>query len=148
MKKQSKRLRPVVKKARDNEQAAARALVEARSCVASAERKLAELEAYRDEYLEGLRYKTRTGLNALQMKDYRVFLGRLDEAIQQQHQVLAGLAHAVGEAQQVWLVSKQRLSALDKLADRHLRQEQLDADRREQAESNEQALRNWRRVPG
>ena len=148
MKQQSERLRPVVKMARESEQTAARELGEARSCVASAEQKLAELEAYRDEYLEGLRYKTQTGLNAMQMKDYRVFLGRLNEAIQQQGMVLAGLAGTAGVAQQTWQSEKQRLDALDKLTDRQLRQERVDTDRREQAESNEQALRNWRRVPG
>ena len=146
--KQSERLRPVVEMARESEQAAARELAEARSGVASAEQKLAELEAYRDEYLEGLRYKTRTGLNAMQMKDYRVFLGRLDDAIQQQVKVLAGQVAAAGEVLQAWQGEKQRFDALDKLADRHLCRDHMDSDRREQAESNEQALRNWRRVPG
>jgi len=78
--KPSRRLGPVIDKARESEQAAARALGEAHTRVDGAAQKLAELETYRSEYIEGLQHKTRNGLNAMQMKDYRVFLGRLDEA--------------------------------------------------------------------
>jgi flagellar FliJ protein len=134
-------------KARESEQTSARALAQARARVDSAAQKLAELETYRNEYIEGLHYKTRAGLNALQMKDYQVFLGRLDEAIRQQQQVLAGLEHEAGHARQSWLQEKQRLRALDRLNDRHRQKEQADHDRLEQAESNEHALRQWR-TPG
>lgn len=145
--KQLKRLGPVIKMARDSEQVATRELASARSCVAKAEQKIAELRAYREEYLEGMHYKTQTGLNAMQMKDYRVFLGRLDAAIRQQAEILRGLISDAGKAEQTWLAEKQRLAALDKLADRHMRREQQDSNCREQAESNEHALRNWRRAP-
>jgi len=146
--KPSKRLRPIVDMARESEQLAARGLTEARNSVTAAEQKLAELEAYRNEYIEGLQYKTDAGLNALQMKDYQVFLGRLDAAIRQQQQVLAGLKAEAGHARQGWLQEKQRLSALDKLSDRHINRERLASERIEQAESNEHAMRQWRRVNG
>lgn len=146
--KPSRRLGPVIDKARESEQAAARALGEVHTRVDGAAQKLAELETYRNEYIEGLQHKTRNGLNAMQMKDYRVFLGRLDEAIRQQQQVLAGLEQEAGHARQGWLQEKQRLGALDKLNDRHRQQERSDSDRREQSESNEHALQRWRRIPG
>lgn len=144
--KPSTRLRPVVAMARESEQTAARALAEASSRVAAAEQKLLELAAYRDEYLDGLRYKTQAGLGAMQMQDYQVFLGRLDEAIHQQRLVLDSLQVDADHARATWMQEKQRLGALDKLTDRHLRKEQEDCDRHEQAETNEHALRNWRRA--
>lgn len=146
--KPSTRLRPVIDQAREREQAAARVLAKALAHLDQATEKLTELENYRNEYIEGLHYKTQAGLNALQMKDYQVFLGRLDTAIRQQQQVLAGLEQEAGHARKNWLCEKQRLGALDKLSDRHRQQELTDSERREQAETNEHALRRWRRIPG
>ena len=146
--KPSTRLRPVIDQAREREQAAARLLAEVLTRLGQATDKLTELENYRNEYVEGLHYKTQSGLNALQMKDYQVFLGRLDMAIRQQQQVLAGLEQEAGHARENWLSEKQRLGALDKLSDRHRQQELVDSERREQAETNEHALRRWRRAPG
>ena len=146
--KSSTRLRPVIDQARESEQAAARLLADAMGRLDQAAEKLAELENYRNEYLQGLHYKTQAGLNALQMKDYQVFLGRLDTAIRQQQQVLLGLEQETGNARQNWLREKQRLGALDKLSDRHLQREQVERERHEQAEANEHALRHWRRIPG
>ncbi|MDX1697388.1 MAG: flagellar export protein FliJ [Thiohalobacterales bacterium] len=145
--KSSTRLQPVLELARDSEQAAARALAEARARADEAAQKLRELETYRGEYAEGLRQKTATGLNAMQMKDYQAFLARLDAAIRQQQQVVAGLDGDAGRARQAWLQRRQRLGALDKLTDRHRRRERADSERREQAEGNEHALRHWRRSP-
>lgn len=146
--KSSTRLGPILELARESEQSAARALATARERAVAAAEKLKELETYRDEYAEGLRYKTEAGLNAMQMQDYQAFLARLDAAIRQQQQIVAGLEGDTSHARQVWQDEKQRLSALDKLSDRHLRREQADSDRREQAECNEHALRHWRRTPG
>ena len=146
--KSSTRLGPVLEHAREKEQSAARELATVRERTIAAAGKLKELETYRDEYAEGLRNKTEDGLNAMQMRDYQAFLARLDAAIRLQQRVVAGLEDDAGRAQQAWQEEKQRLSALDKLSDRHLRREQADSERREQAESNEHALRHWRRSPG
>lgn len=146
--KPSKRLRPIIDKARESEQNAARALAEATDRLDGARKKLAELEMYRQEYIDGLHYKTSAGLNAMQMKDYQAFLGRLDEAIGQQQQVQAGLEREADQARAGWMQEKQRLGALDKLNDRHVGRERANDERIEQAESNEHALRRWRRVPG
>jgi flagellar FliJ protein len=146
--KSSQRLDPIIDKARKNEEVAARALAEARNRHEGAQQKLAELETYRTEYVEGLHYKSRAGLNAMQMKDYQAFLGRLDEAIRQQQQVLASFEQEAAQVRERWLQEKQRLSALGKLGDRHRQRERLDSDRLEQLETNEHALQRWRRVPG
>ena len=146
--KTSSRLIPVLDKARENEQAAAGVLADAATRQEGAGQKLAELEAYRNEYAEGLRYKTDAGLNALQMRDYQAFLGRLDEAIRQQRQILEGLQAEAEQARQGWLQEKRHLSALVKLNDKHRQREYADDERREQAETNEHALRRWQRAPG
>ena len=146
--KSSTRLRPVIDQARESEQAAARLLAEVLGRLDQATEKLVELENYRNEYLQGLHYKTQAGLNSLQMQDYQVFLGRLDTAIRQQQQVQLGLEQEAGDARQNWLREKQRLGALDKLSDRHRQQEQAEHERHEQTEANEHALRHWRRISG
>jgi flagellar FliJ protein len=146
--KSSQRLGPIIDKSRKSEEVAARALAEARNRQEGAQQKLAELKAYRAEYIEGLHYKSQAGLNAMQMKDYQAFLGRLDEAIRQQQQVLASLEQEAAQVRERWMQAKQRLSALGKLGDRQRQREQINSDRLEQLETNEHALRRWRRVPG
>ena len=146
--KSSQRLEPITDKARKSEELAARALAEARNRQEGAQQKLAELETYRTEYVEGLHYKSQSGLNAMQMKDYQAFLGRLDKAIRQQRQVLARFEQEAAQVRERWMQAKQRLSALGKLGDRQRQREQINTDRLEQLETNEHALRRWRRAPG
>jgi len=146
--KNTRRLQPVIKMAQEKEQVAARELAAALSALAAAEEKLAELVSYREEYHQGLQFKSRNGLHAMQMKDFQVFLGRLDAAIQQQQQVLVELQAGIEKSRQTWQQKKRRLSALDKLTLRQQRQEQQDEARREQGESNEHALRGWRQEVG
>lgn len=146
--KSSGKLDPVIRVARENEQTAARVLARSQAELVEAEQRLGELSAYRDEYVQGLEHKTQMGLNALQVRDYRAFLGRLDAAIEQQQGVLAAQRQSVEHNRSAWLREKQRLGALDKLVLRKTRQAQRDEDRREQLDNNEQALTRWRRTSG
>ena len=144
--KSSGKLDPVIRVARENEQTAARVLARSQAELVEAEQRLAELAAYRDEYVTGLEHKTNMGLNALQVRDYRAFLERLDAAIEQQQGVVTAQRQSVELNRTAWLSEKQRLGALDKLVLRKTRQAQRDEDRREQLDNNEQALTRWRRA--
>ena len=48
--------------------------------------KLNDLDHYRAEYLQGLGKRVAVGMSGPALRDYHVFLGRLDEAIVQQRQ--------------------------------------------------------------
>ena len=109
------------------------------------QQKLGELECYRDEYMQGLLRKTRDGLNMVQMKDYNVFLERLNRAIRQQHHMLEGTKVELEKCMQQWRQAQMRVDALDKVVERKVQAEQLKSERQEQLECNEHARQRWRR---
>jgi flagellar FliJ protein len=109
------------------------------------QQKLRELENYRDEYMQGLLHKSREGLHMVQMKDYNLFLDRLNRAIHQQHHMLEGMRVELEQCVQLWRQEQVRVNALDKVVGRKLQVERLEADRQEQLECNEHARRSWRR---
>jgi flagellar FliJ protein len=105
--------------------------------------KLRELEGYRDEYMQGLLRKSRDGLGVSQMKDYNLFLGRLNQAIRQQSHMLEGVRLEMEQCLQQWRQEQVRANALDKVVERKVQAERREADRQEQLECNEHARRRW-----
>ena len=89
----------------------------------SAREKLEQVEAYRREYRDRLAQTLGQGMQAAQVRDYRAFLARLDEACQQQ-QVEVELREAAWVAgQQDWLEQRRRKEAFNALQSRHQREE-------------------------
>ena len=144
----AKRLQPVVDAAQQNSDDAARVRGDNRQQLVMKQQQLDELVAYRDEYARGLKYKSKSGLNAMQMRDYNLFLNRLNLAIEQQLLALEGACRDIETSKQDWLGKHRRASVIDKVVDRHRQQERQDHARQEQQESDEQALRGPRRENG
>jgi len=144
----AKRMQPVARVAQQNSDDAARVLSDSRQQLAVKEQQLEELVAYRDEYANGLKHKSRNGLNATQMRDYKQFMNRLNLAIEQQQLALEGASREIETSKQDWLGKHQRARVIDKVVDRHQQQERQDHARQEQRESDEHALRTPRRDNG
>ncbi|RLW66638.1 MAG: flagellar export protein FliJ, partial [gamma proteobacterium symbiont of Stewartia floridana] len=85
----SKRLKPVQRFAHSKEQNAARSMGQARKNLEQEEAKLKQLKQYHQEYLERFEQMAREGMTSTQLQEYRTFLAKLDEAINQQQQVVA-----------------------------------------------------------
>lgn len=137
----SKRLQPVIKIARGDEEAAARELGEYRKVVDQHEAKLIELRHYHEEYLLRLSEAGRNGMNIAQINDYRGFISRLAVAIKQQETLVEECQQQLDEKNQVWIERRGRHQALDKVADGYLQQEYQQNEKREQAESDERSQR-------
>ena len=75
----SKRMKPVMQVAENREQQAARDLGAAQQRLAVQERKLEELQTYRDQYAQQFEQTGGGGIGAVRMQDYRVFLARLNQ---------------------------------------------------------------------
>ncbi|MGB5305133.1 MAG: flagellar export protein FliJ [Gammaproteobacteria bacterium] len=144
----AKRMQPVARIAQQHSDAAARVLEDNRQQLAMKQQQLDELIVYRDEYAQGLRHKSRNGLNATQIRDYNQFLNRLNLAIEQQQLAMETACREIESSKQDWVGKQRRARVMDNVVDRHRQQEQRDHAQQEQLENDEHALRTPRRENG
>lgn len=141
----SKRMQPVVEVTVNREREAARRLGELRQRQQAAEQRLQELIQYREDYAR--QFAAGGSLSAARLQDYRVFLGRLNQAVEQQ-QALVERARQDCVAQQTrWMELHTRVQALGKVVSRYRDSERSDRDRREQKEADQRALTPRECVP-
>ncbi len=141
----SKRMQPVQRVAQSREQAAMRKLGQSQQHLDAQREKLEELRAYRDQYAREFESCGQGGLGAMRMQDYRVFLGRLNEAVRQQE---AFIAKCIGQHEKMrlqWLETRSNAQAIDKVVDGYRKQERKQTARKEQREQDEHAQRTPRK---
>jgi flagellar FliJ protein len=138
----SKRLKPVQRFAASKEQKAARMMGQAKKSLQQEETKLQQLKQYHQEYLERFKQMAEKGMSATQLQEYRAFLSRLDEAIDQQQQVVAESTVNHRSTRNFWQQKHSRTQALNKAVDRFREQEQKRADKHEQKENDDLSQRN------
>src|SRR5262245_7279731 len=117
-------------------------LRDAESLVERADTQAAQLDAYRDEYVERwkLRFRTEAGSMAL-MQCYQGFMQRLEQAITQQRAAVQMAQTRLEQARQALTDNERRVASVQKLIERRILQEQRHDARREQSATDEQALR-------
>ncbi|MGB5716778.1 MAG: flagellar export protein FliJ [Gammaproteobacteria bacterium] len=136
-----KRMQPVAEAAQQQADAAAKSVAECNRIVMAMRRQLDELLGYRDDYANGLRQKGHKGVNASQMKDYSVFLERLNKAIGQQQENLDNAGARFAASKRVWIEKQQRAKAIDSVVERYQQADRREQSRREQQEGDEHARR-------
>ncbi len=141
----SERLNVVQKVAEGREQTAAREMAKARTRMEETEKRLNELILFREEYERNLMEKGSAGMNVLRMREYHLFLSRLEQATTFQRNTLEQSKLALAHKQRAWEILRGRVVAIEKLITRYQQQEQLDNSRREQKDSDEYAGRAARR---
>lgn len=141
----SKRMQPVVDVTANREREAARRLGELQQRQQAAEQRLQELIDYREDYTR--QFAAGGSLSVARLQDYRIFLGRLNQAVEQQ-QALVERARLDCAAQRArWTELHSRVQALGKVVSRYRDSERSDRDRREQKEADLRALNPRERVP-
>ncbi len=102
----------------------------------------AQLQAYRVEYQQ--RWSTQFGREGRPeiLQCYRSFMDRLDQAVQQQEQLVAQATAAAAEARRALQAREQRVAAVRKLIERRLAEQQARVLQREQRHSDEVAQRS------
>ncbi len=133
----SKRMQPVVHVTANRERDAAQRLGECQQRVQAAEKRLQELIQYREEYTQ--QFASGGSLNTARLQDYRIFLQRLNQAVDQQIQQLQLVEQECAGLRQRWLDLHMRVQALDKVVERYRGEERSDQDKREQKESDHHA---------
>jgi flagellar FliJ protein len=139
----SERLVMVKKVVDDFERRKAEALAASERRVTESEKKLADLEAYRDGYVRDFDLRAKAGIGAAAARDYQVFLGRLDEALRQQTQAVIGTRAQRDAELQNWQDAAQRAEAIGQTVKRWQGEEHHALERREQIESDERSQRIW-----
>ena len=130
-------MRSVVELAESAEQSASRQMGESLQFLQTQEAKLEELEGYRRSYSQNLRDTSGGETDAVRLGDYRAFLERLSIAVTQQAELVKQAQDDTEAKRQVWFAARGRLKALTEVVKRYRSEEDLRAERREQAESDE-----------
>ncbi len=123
------------------QQAAARRLEGGRRELSLLQARLDELTTYREEYLKDYRQSMRTGFQAVAMQDYRHFLGRLDQAVNQQRALVEAAAARARQLTEGWRQEKVQTQVMGKVVDRCRVEEEQGRERREQRECDDRATR-------
>ena len=137
----SQRIKPVAKFAQQQERNAASELGKCRNNLNECEKKLCELLEYRDEYTRRFSENNLASVDARVMQDYRVFLQRLNEAIEMQRGLVNQGQEACNLQTENWLGQRSRANALDKVVQRYQQANERKKSKQEQREQDEYSAR-------
>jgi flagellar protein FliJ len=136
----SKRFEPIQEIASTEAVDLSRAMGEAGRKVADIESQLEQLKTYRDEYVRNST-QSAAAMDAVKLQNYRSFLDRLGEALRQ-HMKSLEIARAEYERRRaLWSEKRVEAESLSRVVDRFRKEEQHVAERREQREGDDAALR-------
>jgi flagellar FliJ protein len=101
------------------------------------------LVKYRDEYQLRFLAAAGEGLGPDAWRNYQVFLGRLDQAIDQARSMVDASKQRTVAGQKSWLDQRGKVKAFDTLAQRHQTRVEYAEARHEQKESDEHTARRF-----
>ena len=133
----SKRMQSVVDVTVNGERKAARRLGDLQQRLLAAEQRYAELLRYREDYTQ--QFANGGSLTVARLQDYRIFLDRLNQAVDQQQQAVVRAQQDCEKQRQCWMEIRSRVQALGKVVTRYRVEERSDTERREQKESDAQS---------
>lgn len=134
-------LQPVLELMQSRADEATQALAKLIAAEQDAKAKLDLLRQYRDEYAQRFSSAAQEGMSPQAWRNFRDFIGRLDEAIGQQEQVVAQSRNNTVSGQLNWQKQRIKLKAMDTLSERHRAQQNSAENRLEQKLSDEIATR-------
>ena len=136
----SKRFEPIQEMASSSANELSGAMAEAARRVAELERQLAQLQTYRDEYVRNSQ-QSGGSMDAVKLQNYRSFLDRLGEAMRQQGKNLDAARAEFETRRSKWSDKRIEAESLGRVVERLRKEERSAADRREQGEGDDAAMR-------
>ena len=134
----SKRIKPIAKHADQLQQQAVQVYVVAQQAIISAQLQLEQLIEYRCEYNSQRENKQ---VNALQLRDYQLFLNKLNASIEQARYTVEEKKQTCEQQKLIWLKTRSRSKALDAVIVKYQMEEAKVQARIEQIEQDEFASR-------
>jgi flagellar export protein FliJ len=138
--KKSKRFEPIQEIASTSAKNLARAMGDAARKVADLERQLQQLQSYRDEYVRNSTQKA-GAIDAVKLQNYRTFLDRLGEAVRQHLRNLDAARAEYEKRRALWSEKRIEAESLSRVVERFRKDERHAAERREQREGDDAAMR-------
>lgn len=138
--KQSRRIDPLLHRAQESEDAAARVLAERQNVLAQHEAQLRELRRYADEYGQSQMAAT----SPAQLANRRAFLDRLQSAVDQQARTVDNSRQTVEIERSRLLLASRDKQVLEQLAASYRAQERVVDERRSQRELDDLGARRAR----
>jgi flagellar protein FliJ len=135
----SERMQPIKALADTRERDAGAGVAAARRVLEDREKQLEQLRGYRAEYASRAAHEG--AADAVRLQNYHAFLARLTEAIGQQEGLVAAAREELERMTSTWQERRIEAASLGKVVERIADSEQKAADRRDQRETDERALR-------
>jgi flagellar export protein FliJ len=136
----SKRFEPIQEIASSSAKDLSRPMAEAANKVAELEKQLQQLQKYRDEYVRNST-QANGSMDAVRLQNYRSFLDRLGDAMRQHGKNLETARTDYEKRRAQWSEKRAEAESLSKVVDRFRKEEQHNADRREQRDGDDAAVR-------
>jgi flagellar FliJ protein len=143
--KKTQRIALVQRVVGDLERRKAEALALCEQRVRDTRARLAELESYRATYLRDFQRRAQTGLDGAGVREYQIFLSRLDEALQHQSQLLGQAELQRTSELESWRSAARRAAQIGTLAEHWRAEERGVEERCEQRETDERSQQQWSR---
>ena len=116
-------LQPLVHLAQQKNDAATKKLGQLNQQHQTAQQKLDALQQYRKDYQVKFQEEAKSGMAPSDMKNFQDFIGRLDQAIQQQTAVIEKTKAGVQTGRNDLMDTTRRMKSFDTLAQRHVEAE-------------------------
>ena len=120
---------------------AAKRLGNAIRATEKAEKKLALLQQYRDDYAARFQAKMTQGVSPMGYRNFQAFIEKLDAAIMGQQQLVREAEGGVVAEKGVWQASERKRMSYDALANRAMKEEQHRENKKDQKLNDEHAAR-------
>jgi flagellar FliJ protein len=125
-------LQPLVHLAQQKNDAATKKLGQLNQQHQTAQEKLDALQQYRRDYQMKFQEEAKNGMAPADMKNFQDFIGRLDQAIQQQTAVIKQTNAGVQTGRSELMDATRKMKSFDTLAQRH-----VDAEKKQEAKSEQ-----------
>ena len=139
--KKSQRLNVIVELNIKNEKKALEALGEVQRQKQDAEKQLDHLKEYQQGYKDQYQSLSETGVNIKQLLEFRAFVSKLEQAIEEQAQVVLNLDEKVSSTRTHWEQQHQKTKSMEKVCETAVKEEAKEQDKREQNEQDDRASR-------
>ncbi|THB72738.1 MAG: flagellar export protein FliJ [Gammaproteobacteria bacterium] len=134
----SNRMKVVHNYAQTKETEAATMASSSRNAFEQQKDRLSQLHDYRQEYWTKLSNTKSSHFNAASLQDYRIFISRIDQAIEQQQQVVNSAEQDHKIKQQDWMHKRTKAKAIETVVTNLEEKERKHAQKVEQKDMDEQ----------
>lgn len=139
--KNSTRLKPVQRFVEMKETQAAKALGEFIKKMDQQKKRLADLNAYRDEYHRRFQESAQQGIPVGRLHDFRSFMANLEKAIEQQTLLMRQIEVDYEAKKRQWLAAHQRTQVIDNVVANHVTHEDHVEEKKQQRDMDDKAGR-------